>query len=98
MNATPISKDPTNNDMILEISPIYAEIIKKVIPAMFEKKSRIMVGSITCDSQARMNLIYHVAFPQSDELQDYIKEAFSDIVATAIENVSRTMHNDMGNP
>eukprot|EP00957_Ditylum_brightwellii_P097060 7391390-Ditylum_brightwellii.AAC.1 len=53
---------------------------------MFEKKSRITVGSITWDNQVGMNLIYHIAIPQSDDLQDYIKEACSDIVATAIEN------------
>eukprot|EP00957_Ditylum_brightwellii_P082232 6252853-Ditylum_brightwellii.AAC.1 len=95
MNVMLVSKDSINNNTTLERSPIYTETTKKVTPAMFEKKSSITVGSITQDNQVRMNLIYHVTIPQSDELQDYIKESCSDIVATAIENVSRTMCNEM---
>eukprot|EP00957_Ditylum_brightwellii_P178965 13633018-Ditylum_brightwellii.AAC.2 len=68
MNAMSISKDFTNNDTTLERPPIYAKTTKKVTSAMLEKKSRATIGSITCDNQVRMNLIYHIAIPQSDEL------------------------------
>eukprot|EP00957_Ditylum_brightwellii_P189312 14409309-Ditylum_brightwellii.AAC.2 len=65
----------------------YAQTIQQALHEPIKKKHTITVGTITRDKHIRLNLIYHTGINRSNQSQDYIKEACSDIAAAAMENV-----------
>eukprot|EP00957_Ditylum_brightwellii_P211961 15366810-Ditylum_brightwellii.AAC.2 len=83
----PVTNGPTANQQTYLDSLLAAS----------SRKPKITVKSVTRDNQIRLNVIYHILIPRSDQSSDYIREACSDTIGQALENAAALLRDKEGN-